>query len=126
VRELTGSRILLVDDDPPSLDFLCEVLGSQGCTVFVATSGELALLTTARSLPDLVLLDVRLPGIDGIETCRRLKASPDTAEIPVLLISADPTDRSLQDGLRAGAVDLLPKRPPWDDVLLRIRNQLGR
>jgi DNA-binding response OmpR family regulator len=123
-RSVRG-RILVVDDDLAGLDVVCGTLAGEGFTVLVATSGDAGLRAATRSRPDLVLLSVELSSGNGLETCRLLKASPDTAAIPVILMTADPTEPARLDGLRAGAVDYLAKRPPWEETVLRISNHAG-
>lgn len=86
--DLTGAKILAVDDVPANLDVLSQALEAGGYNVLVATSGETALDLVTRIEPDLILLDVMMPGIDGFETCRRLKANEEVEEIPVIFLTA--------------------------------------
>ena len=81
---LPTSTILLVDDTPLNLRILFESLGHAGFKLLVAESGDAALEQIARLKPDLILLDVMMPGLNGFDTCRRLKADPSTADIPVI------------------------------------------
>src|SRR5213596_2846710 len=83
-----SETILIVDDTPANLGVLVETLGAAGYSLMVAEDGEEALTQTAQTQPDLILLDVMMPGIDGFETCRRLKAQPHTRDIPVLFMTA--------------------------------------
>ncbi len=85
--DLTGCKILVVDDVPANLDVLFQALDGEGYNIHVASDGETALEVAAHSLPDLVLLDVMMPGIEGYETCRRLKETPELADIPVLMLT---------------------------------------
>src|SRR3954468_18686646 len=80
--------VLVVDDTPANLDVLVAVLERRGYEVMAASSGELALRVARSTAPQLVLLDVMMPGLDGYEVCRRLKADPRTSDMPVLFISA--------------------------------------
>ena len=80
--------ILIVDDTPANLGVLVETLGDAGYQLMVAEDGEEALAQTFQTQPDLILLDVTMPGIDGFETCRRLKARASTREVPVLFMTA--------------------------------------
>ena len=82
------SSILLVDDTTANLEILVAFFTKQGFTVSVAVDGESALDQLKQDRPDLILLDVMMPGIDGFETCRRLKANKETAEIPVIFMTA--------------------------------------
>ena len=97
-----AGRILLVDDDATNLDVLRETLAGPNYRLFVARSGEEALKVARRAKPLIVLLDVVMPGIDGYETCRRLKDDPDTRDAAVIFVSAlsDPKDKS--PGVRSG------------------------
>src|SRR5438445_5031514 len=86
----TAPVVLVVDDNPANLDLLAQVLEPEGYRILVAQSGEAAIKLASRAAPDLILLDIMLPGADGFETCRRLKRddTPNVADIPVLFISA--------------------------------------
>lgn len=81
-------RVLVVDDDPMSLELVSELLQQEGYQVLAAASGEVALRLTAAERPDLVLMDIHLPGMTGYEAIRRLKADPATAAMPVLILTA--------------------------------------
>jgi len=88
--------IFLVDDTPTNLEILVQVFDKEGYDVFVATDGESALEQVPNTRPDLILLDVMMPGLDGFETCQRLKANPHTADIPVIFMTAltnDPAEK---------------------------------
>ena len=82
------SKVLIVDDNPTNIKVLFEILKQAGFRVSVAKSGQSALSKVQDALPSLILLDVMMPGIDGLETCRRLKANPETQEIPIIFLSA--------------------------------------
>jgi signal transduction histidine kinase len=117
--------ILIIDDVPENLRLLGEVLQKSGYEVLVATSGPAALqVAEASPSPDLILLDVMMPGMDGFEVCRRLKASPVSRLIPVIFISAfGTTSRKLQ-AFRAGAVDYITKPFKIEEVVARVRAHL--
>ena len=121
-----GSRphILIVDDVPANLGVLLEVIDGAGYDVLVATSGEGALSRLAHMQPDLILLDVNMPGLNGYETCRRLKADARWREVPVLFLTAqdDPVDKVR--GFEAGAVDYITKPLHAEEVLARVRTHL--
>ena len=116
--------VLIVDDTPDNLAVLVDVLGCGGFEVLVARSGEQALELLRYSIPDLILLDVVMPGIDGFETCRRLKADERTQPIPVIFMTAltDTTDkvRSFQ----LGAVDYVTKPFEAEEVMGRVRTHV--
>jgi PAS domain S-box-containing protein len=117
-------EILVVDDTPANLKLLCGLLGEQHWCARASSNGELALRSALAKPPDLVLMDVEMPGIDGYETCRRFKAAPSLAAIPVIFISglADRDDKL--EGFRAGGIDYIAK--PFDslEVVARVRTHL--
>jgi DNA-binding response OmpR family regulator/DNA-binding CsgD family transcriptional regulator len=116
--------LLIVDDLPANLGVLVDFLGGAGYRVLVATSGEWALEQLAHVQPDLILLDLAMPGWDGYETCRRLKADDRWREIPVLILTAlsDVVDKVR--GFEAGAVDFITKPLEPAEVLARVRTHL--
>jgi len=109
-------RVLVVDDNFVNVKLLEELLKSASYEVATAMSGEAALEKVVQSSPDIVLLDVMMPDMDGYEVCRRIRQNEKTAQLPVIMISAldKPGDREM--GLAAGANDFLSK--PIEDVLL--------
>ena len=119
-----AGRILLVDDEATNLHVLRETLTGPNYRLFVARSGEEALKVARRAQPSLVLLDVVMPGIDGYETCRRLKEDPDTRDAAVIFLSAlnDPKDRV--PGFEAGAVDFISKPVQAEEVIARVNTHL--
>jgi signal transduction histidine kinase len=120
---LTG-LILIVDDTPTNLDVISEALSDEGYTVAIATSGERALKQLERRLPDLILLDVMMPGIDGFETCQRLKSNPKTCDIPVIFMTALSDAESKIKGFEVGAVDYITKPFQEREVLARVKTHL--
>lgn len=116
--------ILVVDDTPANLEVVAAALEDAGFEVAVATDGERAIKQAAISQPDLILLDVMMPGIDGFETCRRLKATPATREIPIIFMTAlsDTTDKVR--GFNLGAVDYVTKPFQEAELLVRVKTQL--
>ncbi len=116
--------VMIVDDTPGNLALLSDTLSEAGYRVLVATDGQSALEQVAYLKPDIILLDVLMPGIDGFETCNRLKSDPDTAHIPVLFMTALSELDNLIRGFGEGAVDYIvkPIRPP--EVLARVDVQL--
>jgi diguanylate cyclase (GGDEF)-like protein len=123
---MSEGHILVVDDDADIARFIEVNLRLEGFTVDVAVSGTAALTAIAGGVPDLVLLDVMMPDLDGIEVCRRLRASPATANLPVILLTAKGLSADKVVGLAAGADDYVIK--PFDtlELVARIRSTLRR
>ncbi|MDJ1183892.1 hybrid sensor histidine kinase/response regulator [Roseofilum casamattae] len=117
----TSASILVVDDNPTNLKILLDLLTSSEYRVTIAKNGENALLRAQRTLPNLILLDVLMPGIDGFETCRRLKANKVTQNIPVVFMTALSDTVNKVKGLQLGAVDYITKPFDGDEVLARIQ-----
>ena len=116
--------ILVVDDTPANLEVLSEALTDGGFEVAIATDGELAISQAELSLPSLILLDVMMPGIDGFETCRRLKASKITEDIPVIFMTALANSTDKVRGLNLGAVDYVTKPFQEAELIARVKTQL--
>ena len=116
--------ILIVDDTPTNLEILVDFFANQGFEVFVAMDGESALDQISHARPDLILLDVMMPGIDGFETCRRLKASSETADIPVIFMTALTETVDKVKGFTVGAVDYVTKPIQHEEVLARVTTHL--
>ncbi|MFN6560345.1 MAG: response regulator [Nostoc sp. ChiSLP01] len=116
--------ILIVDDNPTNLSLLCEALNSEGFRFRVAVDGESAIAQVERNQPELILLDVQMPGIDGFETCRRLKANPATQNIPIIFTTALADTDSKTKGFSLGAVDYIPKPFAQEEVIARVRVHL--
>lgn len=120
----TPGRILIVDDDPKNRELLRDLLEVNGYSVLEAEDGVDALAKVAASACDVILLDVMMPRMDGLEVCRQLKANPATAPIPVLMVTALAEKEERLQGIAAGANDYLMKPVERQDVLLRVRNAL--
>jgi DNA-binding response OmpR family regulator/DNA-binding CsgD family transcriptional regulator len=112
--------VLIVDDVPDNLSVLHDALDESGYTVLVATSGEAALQRAAQALPDIVLLDAMMPGLDGFEVARRLKAQPETAHIPIIFMTGLTETEHLVAALEAGGVDYVTKPIKPKEVLARM------
>lgn len=120
----TGGNILIVDDTPNNLSVLRQILTEQGHRVRPALSGEIALKTIQADLPDLILLDILMPGMDGYEVCGRIKKDEQTRDIPIIFISAL---NELEDKMRAfseGGVDYISKPFHTEEVLARVNTHL--
>ncbi len=118
------SRILIVDDEPGIVEILSEHLALEGYDVAAASSGEAALELMQRSQPDLVILDVMLPGMDGYEVCTRMQVNPDLSQVPVIMLTARTLTDDLVSGYERGADDYITKPCDLDELLIRIRAQL--
>ena len=116
--------ILAVDDTSASLKLLVELLKVEGYGVRAAISGALALRAAYNDPPELVLLDIRMPEMDGYEVCRRLKANPSTRDVPVIFLSAASETEDKLQGFEAGGVDYLTKPYHRDELLARVRTHL--
>ncbi len=115
-----ANDILVVDDTPTSLKLLTNILTDAGYRVRPARDGELALRSVQAKIPALILLDIRMPGISGLEVCRRLKAAPETSEVPVIFISALKETGDKVTGFEAGGVDYVAKPFSSEEVLARV------
>ncbi|WP_298931529.1 response regulator transcription factor [uncultured Ramlibacter sp.] len=125
-RERANSDlVLIVDDVPDNLAVLHDALDESGYTVLVATGGEAALQRADQALPDIVLLDAMMPGMDGFEVARRLKASPRTAHIPIIFMTGLTETEHLVAALESGGVDYVTKPIKPKEVLARMGVHLG-
>ena len=123
-NELEGMKGLIVDDTPTNIDILRKTLEPKGYSISVAASGELALKVVERQLPDLVLLDVMMPGINGYETCRKIKQDDLTKDLPVIFITAKTEINDLVEGFASGGIDYVTKPFHQDEILARVESQL--
>jgi diguanylate cyclase (GGDEF)-like protein len=124
IKVATQANILIVDDTPDNLRLLTKILESKGYTVRKSLNGRMALQGVHRDPPNLILLDINMPEMNGYEVCQKLKASETTAQIPIIFISA--LER-LEDKVRAfelGGVDYVTKPFQEQEVLMRVKNQL--
>ncbi|MEJ2622016.1 MAG: response regulator [Candidatus Thiodiazotropha sp.] len=117
-------KILVVDDNTANLQLLMTLLTAHGYTVFPASDGELALEFIQSTLPDLILLDIKLPGVDGFEVCRQLQADIRTRTIPIVFLSALEDEHDKVTGFQAGGVDYITKPFQPEEMLARVRIHL--
>lgn len=117
-------KVFIVDDTPANLAVLRETLDPEGYQLAFASSGEEALKIIPELLPDLVLLDVVMPGINGFETCRRLKQDERLKSIPIIFITTRKEDEDIAEGFEAGGVDYVPKPFKHLEVCARVRTHL--
>ena len=116
--------ILVVDDEPANVDLLESILAAEGYATILSLSGEDALAKAAREQPDLILLDARMPGIDGFETVARLKLDPRTKPVPVMMVTALDDRESKLRALGAGAEEFVSKPIDVAEIVVRVRNLL--
>ena len=122
--DIEGSKIMIVDDTPQNLGVLEKMLAEKGYHVFAMTSGEAAIKSAVASRPELILLDVMMPGMNGYETCRKLKENPDMRDVAVIFLSAmNETDDKIK-GFEAGGVDYITKPFQLDEVIIRVKTHL--
>ncbi len=124
IAEIQRAAILIVDDNPENLSVLFEYLSGPGFTVLVAQNGEDAIELIKENTPAIILLDILMPGIDGFETCKRLKENSETKDIPVIFMTALSDTVDKVRGFEAGAVDYITKPFQYEEVLARVRAHL--
>ncbi len=123
-QPITACGILIVDDTPDNLRLLTRILEEQGYTVRKALNGRIALKAADRDPPDLILLDVRMPEMDGYEVCHQLRSSPKTKDIPIIFISANDQVSEKVRAFEVGGQDYITKPFQELEVLVRVKNQL--
>lgn len=124
-ESLAGDIVLVVDDSPDALGFLTSAMEAAGVTVLVATSGKAALGIAEKLTPDIILMDAVMPGLDGFETCQRLKSMPAVAHVPVLFMTGLKETEHIVHALESGGVDYLTKPINLDELRARIRVHLA-
>jgi diguanylate cyclase (GGDEF)-like protein len=126
VAAIPKHRILLVDDDPLIQRMITQSLTLAGYQVVSATSGRMAITLAQKDPPDLILLDVMLPEMDGYQVCQQLRQAPQTASVPVIMMTAMDEKESVIKGLRSGADDYLTKPVEIEELVARVQVHLRR
>jgi two-component system sensor histidine kinase/response regulator len=121
---IVEGKILIVDDTPQNLDVARGLLESSGYETIIATSGEKAIQRAKQQLPDLILLDIQMPGMDGFETCEELKSSTITNQIPIMFLTALSDTDSVLKGFEVGAVDYITKPFKAQELLARVNTHI--
>ena len=119
------ARILIIDDSPTEIIAFSRMLSSQGHEIFSANNAEDGMLKARELKPDLILMDVVMPGMNGFQATRRLTKSPETAHIPIIMITTKDQETDRIWGLRQGARDYVVKPPEPEDFLAKVRSALG-
>jgi len=122
--EKPKSSILIVDDNPANIQFLAKLLTNEGYNVAACTHSESALPKILKILPNLILLDIMMPGISGIEICKAIKAKNSTKNIPVIFITAKSDSEDVVKGFKVGAVDYITKPYNAAELLVRVKTQM--
>ena len=122
--DLSGMKILVVDDVPQNIEILLQTLKQKNYQISFSNSGEKTLELVPKILPDLILLDIMMPGMDGIETCKRLKADEATRDIPIIFITAKIQTDDVVRGFEVGGVDYITKPFHLEEVKVRVETHL--
>jgi putative two-component system response regulator len=122
ISESHAGKVLIVDDEPANVDLLRRVMAHDGYQVVSASNGAMALDAVRREQPDVVLMDVNMPEVDGIEACRQLKQHPATRLLPVVLVTGLTASADRIEGIEAGADDFLSKPYAFDELRARVRS----
>jgi DNA-binding response OmpR family regulator len=120
-----SKSVLVVDDEKMTRDLLRLMLKGTGFTIFEAEDGFMALEQIEAHMPDIMILDVMMPGLDGLAVCQKVRSEPKTANMPVIMLSAKTTPTAIQDGLDAGANRYLTKPVGFKELLQNIEAVLG-
>ena len=122
--DISGAKILIVDDKKENLELLTEILEAQGYDIAFAQDGLKALEIATLFLPDLILLDVMMPGIDGFETCQRMKLITDLRDIPVIFVTAKADISDIVEGFKLGAIDYVTKPIRHEEIVVRVATHI--
>ena len=124
VQQNIKTNILVVDNIPSNLNFLSDILSQEGFGIILATHGKEAVTTARRELPDLILLDVAMPDMDGYSVCQELKSDPSSCDIPVMFLTARNEREDIIRGFEVGAVDYIMKPFSYTELVARVKTQL--
>ncbi len=117
-------RILIVDDTRANVNVLSDTLGEQGYEIFVALSGEMALKVLKKANPDLILLDIMMPGMDGYDVCKEIKSDEETKDIPIIFLTAKTEKEDIVKGFKLGAIDYVTKPFQHEELIARVETQI--
>jgi len=123
---LVNKKILVIEDDPSALRLIEHTLRQEGYQVLIATNGLDGLKKVKREEPDLIVLDILLPGVDGFEVCHRLRADPRTSQLPILVLSAKAREEDKTTGLKVGADDYMTKPAAPSEIVSRVGSLLAK
>jgi DNA-binding response OmpR family regulator len=123
-EQISGMKILIVDDTPENLDILGHILKQSGLEISISTSGEKAIELVSRNKPDLILMDIMMKGMDGLEACEKLKSDENSKNIPIIFITALASTEDLVRAYNAGGIDYITKPFHEQEVICRITTQL--
>jgi DNA-binding response OmpR family regulator len=123
---MQNKQIVVIEDEPDILEVLCYNLKREGYQVFESLDGREGLTLIEQKLPDIVILDLMLPGIDGLEICRKLKSNPRTEHIPIIMVTAKGEESDVVLGLGVGADDYIPKPFSPKELIARVKAVLRR
>jgi len=123
---MQNKQIVVIEDEPDILEVLCYNLKREGYQVFESLDGREGLALIEQKLPDIVMLDLMLPGIDGLEICRKLKSNPRTEHIPIIMVTAKGEESDVVLGLGVGADDYIPKPFSPKELIARVKAVLRR
>lgn len=118
-------NILIIEDSPVQALAVLKLLENQGLNTLCAANGEAGLEMVRHTVPDVILLDIQMPGIDGLEVCRRLRDDKNTTNIPIILLTSHIDPEVVRDGFLGGAIDFIPKDAFYETVLLETLYQLN-
>jgi len=121
-----NKKILIIEDDPSALRLIQYTLEQEGYQVLAATNGLAGIRKAQNEELDLIVLDIMLPGIDGFEICHRLRAEPQTAQLPILMLSAKAQEVDKATGLKVGANDYITKPADPSEIINRVRTLLAQ